>query len=279
MGLARRCPDCSSDGQRFRIIPRGAGAWHWLIRFCLPLSAVALLCTFETVSARTVEGQVFVATHAGSAVKLALAEVYVLSRDHVAEMEKSSRATAARVTAVAKQNVEKLEEDLLRKMESESRKYVEAAERNLAERRKTGTPQQIQTAEFNLSEERKTQEAYRESARMAVARDLVAGRLIIHRAAESEILRARFKPPAGTTPVTRSDADGNFTAEIPEGSAILVLVERVLPTSGREELRWFLWTENLTKGGRVLFSNHNWFGTDTPGQVALNTSGFTLHPR
>lgn len=264
--ITRRTSASASDRRRIAGSMSVAPNLGSPIRTRIRLSAFVLGITLGNLAARTIEGQVFVATNQGAGIKLALAEVYVLSRDQVAEMEKNSREAAVRISALSRKQEEELEKDHSQKARSESLKYVYEAERKLEVAKKNGSPQQIQTAEFNLSEEKKTYEANLESARMSVSRELESGRQLIRSEADREIHLARFRPQ-GIPPVTRTDADGLFSVAVSPGSAILISIDRRLPSSEKEELRWFLWGESLPASGKVLFSNHNWFGSDTPGQV------------
>ena len=69
--------------------------------------------------------------------------------------------------------------------------------------------------------------------------------------------------------LTRTNADGEFTLDIPGGlGRVAVLIEASRELENVERFVWFVWLDHLTTdGGVYLFSNHNVLSTDNSASV------------
>jgi hypothetical protein len=223
------------------------------------LAAVAILATTLSVGgAEPVRGQVFIVTQGGPAIKLALAKVYFLSPEELAEMQSLAKpkvsALQAKLSEFERQSAEDRQKQLtevqksLEKYEAVKSRYNEVVATvgdGPGARAYTGDVAMARNAfeSAKLDSEIFTRKLEKQ---LADTREAVAQRI--------ETLLT--EPPEEVAMASLTDADGNFSAE-PPGSAthMLILAERQQP---REIYRWLLPLHEVRKSkGVFLFSNHN----------------------
>jgi hypothetical protein len=201
-------------------------------------------------SPAVVHGQVFVVLKPGNALKLALASVRVLP-----EAEALAAAAAAQKQSEAANNEISSRSDQLASRRASLRREQEqiAAEvEDMKARRdfsgdyaaKVAAVGAIEDELAGLNESNSTGEATRTNADQ---------RNSSRQFAETLITAAK---PSG---VTRTNADGEFSIDIPKSQgrvALLIEASRELETV--ERFVWFVWLDQLVAdSGIYLFSNHN----------------------
>lgn len=258
-----------------------------LLFFCW---AVSFAC------AKPVEGQVFVSTQGGAAVKLALARVYVLRGEEIetfvaartrAQQEIVRIVREGRAAVAARKNAvgERLEDIGSAELNEKARRVaeLEAVHLDLAKANPepaTGTRKhadwkvrtkvhELEIARFNLEEEKKSaamrkNDAIRRAEAEVAAID--AGLRKIEAEIPEALRMAGLLTPRAEEPATLTDADGEFAIDVPSGAVLLIASERSVGGT-KEHYRWVVRADRLVGGKRVLFSNHNVVGTGGPEQL------------
>jgi hypothetical protein len=227
---------------------------------------VVITCSTSCEKARhdftptSVKGQVFLVLKSGNAVKLALASISV-----VPEAEALAAADAAQKQCEATLGLANT--DLEQEMSRLATQVT--AEREALRRRQEQLSQEIET----MRARRDFSEAY--SAKVAslssISDELESNDGLKE---ESEELRknregalrrypnefaAALIAAAKPTRVTRTNADGEFTIDIPKSNTrTALLIEASRELDRVERFVWFVWADQLTPdNGVYLFSNHN----------------------
>jgi hypothetical protein len=226
-----------------------------LIRQMLAAALVATSLTScsndkDEQSSAVVHGQVFVVLKPGNALKLALASVRVLPEAEAlaaaAAAQKQSEAVTNEISSRANQLASR--RAALRREQEQIAAEVE----DMKERRdfsgaysaKVAAVGAIEDELASLNELNSTGEAMRTNPDQQNATRQFA-----------EALIAAAKPSG----ITRTNADGEFSIEIPKNQgrvALLIEASRELETV--ERFVWFIWLDQLVAdSGVLLFSNHN----------------------
>lgn len=208
-----------------------------------------------------VRGQVFVVLKPGNALKLALASVRVLP-----EVEALAAAAAAQKQSEAATNeLSSLADQLAARRASLRREQEQLAaevEEMKARRDFAGAYAAKVAAVGAIEDELASMEDLR-ATRESSMRTTPDQRSSSRQFAEALIAAAK---PSG---VTRTNADGEFSIEIPESEgrvALLIEASRELETV--ERFIWFVWLDQLTPDSGVhLFSNHNVLNSGSSANV------------
>jgi hypothetical protein len=207
-----------------------------------------------------VHGQVFLVLKSGNAVKLALASVHVIPEiDALAAAEAAKKQfetsqglaqgdLSQEISAVTAQLTAK--RDALRKRQEQLSTEVDA----MKAKRDFSTAFSAKSTELNsINAELARNDGLKERAE--ALRKNREGATINPLIDFAEVLLGAAKSIA----TTRTNADGEFTLEVPKKAGrVAVLIEASRDVEGVERLVWFAWLDQvIPDSGVYLFSNHN----------------------
>jgi hypothetical protein len=234
--------------------------WPLLVAGLLVTSFTSCRKSSNALTPAVVHGQVFLVLKSGNAVKLALASVQV-----VPELEALTAAEAAQKHCEATlgiahtdldQEISKLatqmaaEREALRKQQEQLAEEIEA----MRELRDFSEPYSAKVAAISsiTNELARNDDLKEETEALRRTRE---GALRNYPNVFAEALMAAVKPSR----VTRTNADGEFTLEIPKSEGrVALLIEASRELDRVERFVWFMWLDQLTPdSGVYLFSNHN----------------------
>jgi len=244
--------------------------WQLLLAGLLVTSLTSCRKSFENLPPTVVNGQVFLVLKSGTAVKLALASVNVVPETEAlaaaAEAQKQCEATLGVAQTDLEQEISRIATQL-------------ASEREALRRQQEQLAQEIEA----MRESRDFSESY--SAKVAAVSSI--NDELAHNDGlkeEAEALRKNREGAAHSYPnefaqalmavvkpirVTRTNADGEFTIEVPKRDGrVALLIEASRELDRVERFLWYVWLDQLTAdGGVYLFSNHNIATSTNPANV------------
>jgi hypothetical protein len=243
-----------------------------------PMLVAALLATCFTSCSKdrderapaVVHGQVFVVLKPGNALKLALATVRVIPEPEALNAAEAAKKQTSATLGMAQTDV--------------SQELSAVANQLASKRAALRTEQEQLAAEVEAMRERRDfSEAY--SAKVAAIgaiEDELASTEGMDQREESirknrelalrnypnefaDALIAVAKP----TRVTRTNAEGEFTIDIPKSDGrVALLIEASRELEAVERFVWFVWLDQIAPdGGVYLFSNHNVLNSGTSANV------------
>jgi hypothetical protein len=234
--------------------------WQLLVAGIVATSLSSCKKSPHEPASTVVHGQVFLVLKSGTAVKLALASVHVVPEvDALAAAETAKKQfettqglgqgdLSQEISSLAAQLAAK--RDALRKRQEQLTAEVDA----LKEKRDFSAAYTTKMVELNsigaelarndrLKERTEALRRNRDGTPSNPANDF------------AEFLLAAIKP----TTITRTNADGDFTLQIPGNAGrVALLVEASREIEGLEHIVWFVWLDQVNPdSGIYLFSNHN----------------------
>ena len=231
-----------------------------LVAGLVATSLVSCRKSSSEIPATVVHGQVFLVLKSGNAMKLALASVNVVPElDAIAAGEaaqKQCESTLGLVQTDISQEISSLEGQMAARRDALRRKQEQltAETEAMRERRDFSESYNAKVAEIStIQTELSRGDSMKEKAE--TIRKSREGALRNYPNEFSEALIAAIKPSA----VTRTNADGEFTIDIPKRQGrVALLIEASRELERVEHFVWFVWLDQLsTDGGVYLFSNHN----------------------
>lgn len=217
-----------------------------------------------------IHGQVFLVLRSGEAVKLALATVSLVKEaDALLAVDAAEKQTAgtlevartdldqelsvvSREIAAKREALRKKQEALLAEAEAmrEKRDFSGAYAAKVAEANQVG----VELARGDGLKEKS--EAIRKSHDGAL------------RNYPNEFAEALVAATTATA-MTRTNADGEFTLQLPPGpERVAILIEATRELESVERFVWFVWADKLTPdSGVYLFSNHNFLNAGGDANV------------
>lgn len=259
------------------------------------IMVLALSCGIGA-SAKEIKGSVFIVTRGGQAIKLALAQIYVVTPTGIEMMRRQQEQRAAELREQIRQNdikheaaVGKLQARVdekaaaVAKARGELEKFEAEVHRPLLA--KFGTEAKISPTETQAAQDwsrwrwqeqthysdwtilstaaAATQEALeRESREMG---GFIAELRIAHSDSIKNIeaqMRELAGPPEGLPPATLADADGKFTVTAAATEFIYIHAARSVPA---ERYDWLVPVKAIA-GDVMLFSNHNLYQGELEGK-------------
>jgi hypothetical protein len=217
-----------------------------------------------------VHGQVFVVLKPGNALKLALASVSVIPEADALAAAEAARKQCEATLGVAQgdisQELSSISNQLanrqaaLRKEQEQLAAEVEA----MRERRDFSETYASKVAAIGEIEDQ-LNNAETVGGREAIVRQNRENAVRRYPAEFAEALIRVAKPAS----VTRTNADGEFTLDLPKReSRVAILIEASRELETVERFVWFVWLDQLTAdGGVYLFSNHNVLSADNNASV------------
>lgn len=244
--------------------------WQLLVVGILATGVISCRKPHEDISPTVVHGQVFLVLKSGNAVKLALASVNVLPETEALAAADAAQKQAEQLQGVAQtdisQEISSLAGQLAAKRESLRKRQqaltleVEA----MKGKRDFSEAYAAKVAEINsINAELARNDGIKEKTEALRKTQDGAPRSFSNEFAEA--LLAVVKPAS----VTRTNADGEFTLQIPKKQGrVALLVEASRELDHVEHFVWFVWLDQLTPdGGVYLFSNHNVVGSANDANV------------
>ena len=242
-----------------------------LLLVCAFVATFAAACKKVKVEPPVViRGQVFLVLKSGEAVKLALASVSVVKEvDAMLAVDAAEKQTAATLD-VAKTDLEQelaiVSREVAAKREALKKKYENLLAEAEAMREKR---------DFSGAYAAKVAEANQVAAELAKGDGLKEKTEAIRRNRDgalhnypTEFAEALIASTTATS-VTRTNADGEFTLELPKDyGRVAILIEATRELDTVERYVWFLWVDKLTPdSGVYLFSNHNFLSAGNEANV------------
>lgn len=228
-----------------------------LIMLALPIVSFAAQIT----------GQVFIVTKGGTSIKLALARVYLLTAAEAEAMRQHGEIEAKSITAAMteKREAVALERQRIEQMPAKAQKEYEASlDAAQAAYDRSGDHQEYHEAVRKITATKAGMESAKLDADILTRQLLIDQEQAVSQALESLTIGYTV-PPRNTEPDALTDADGQFTVDVPrDADTVLILADRQQPA---ENFRWLLPIKIVSaKGVKFLFSNHNLFRTpaETP---------------
>jgi hypothetical protein len=245
--------------------------WQLLVVGILATGVISCRKTREDVSPTVVHGQVFLVLKSGNAVKLALASVNVLPETEALAAADAAQKQAEQLqSGVAQTDISQeisslagqlaAKRDALRKRQQALTLEVEA----MKGKRDFSEAYSAKVAEINsINSELTRNDGIKEKTEALRKAQEGAPRNFSNEFAEA--LLAVVKPAS----VTRTNADGEFTLQVPRKQGrVALLIEASRELDHVEHFVWFVWLDQLTPdGGVYLFSNHNVLGSANDANV------------
>lgn len=244
--------------------------WQLLAATLMATTLTSCQKSLDALPPTVVHGQVFLVLKSGHAVKLALASVNVIPElDALAAAEaaqKQSESTLGVAQTDMSQEITALAQELATKRDALQMKQEElvAEVEAMRARREFSEPFSARVAEITAIEaELARNDDLKEKA--DAIRTNREGAMHSYPNEFAEALIAAAKP----TKVTRTNADGEFTLEIPKQQGrVALLIEASRELERVERFIWYVWLDQLSPdSGVYLFSNHNVLSSANPANV------------
>jgi hypothetical protein len=244
--------------------------WQLLVASLVVVSFTSCRKSHEELTPVVVHGQVFLVLKSGNAVKLALASVNVLPESEAVSAAEAAQKQCESILGVVKtdlsQEISTLTTQLAAKRESLRKKQQQlvAETEAMKERRDFSETYTSKVAEISSIDSELARNDGLKEKTDALRKDR-EGALRSFPNEFAEALIAVAKP----TSVTHTNADGEFTLEIPKHQGrVALLIEASRELEGVERFVWFVWLDRLTAdSGVYLFSNHNVLSSGTEANV------------
>lgn len=211
------------------------------------------------VGAREIRAQVFVVTKGGQSIKLALAKVYLVNLDDIAQMQQRAKAVLDESQAHERaltQAAERVIEAQRKRIERAQAHYEERSRRHGEMFATTGDSAEWRAYKRTVEEAERHYTGVRREAEAAI--ENIRAELVEAIQRERKLAEAvAYSMPAEMTPTCLTDAEGEFAiAPSPaDVTHVLVIGQRQEPA---EFYQWLVpISEMMAKEGKYLFSNHN----------------------
>ena len=243
-----------------------------------PMLVAAILATGFTSCSKVrdeleptvVHGQVFVVLKPGNALKLALATVRVIPEPEALNAAETARKQISATLGMAQtdvlQELSAVADQLASKRASlrSEQEQLAAEVEAMRERRDFSQAYSAKVAAIGAIEDELANSEDLDEREESIRRN----REVALRNYPNEFANALI-PVVKPTRVTRTNADGEFTIEIPKSDGrVALLIEASRELENVERFVWFVWLDQVTPDGGVhLFSNHNVLTSGTSANV------------